>query len=54
MINLFLIITKGNWQIFIEKKEVLLHAKGQLDLYKNAAITKKKEIVKRKKKRNNF
>ncbi len=25
---------------FYNKKEVLLHAKGQLDLYKNAAITK--------------
>ncbi|SUZ60910.1 uncharacterized protein METZ01_LOCUS13764 [marine metagenome] len=39
---------------FYNKKEVLLHAKGQLDLYKNAAITKKKEIVKEKEKKKQF
>jgi len=39
---------------FYNKKEVLLHAKGQLDLYKNAAITKKKEIVKEKDKKKQF
>ena len=39
---------------FFNKKEVLLHAKGQLDLYKNAAITKKKEIVKEKEKKKQF
>ena len=39
---------------FYNKKDVLLHAKGQLDLYKNAAITKKKEIVKEKEKKKQF
>jgi len=39
---------------FYNKKEVLLHAKGQLDLYKNATITKKKEIVKEKEKKKQF
>ena len=39
---------------FYNKKEVLLHAKGQLDLYKNSAITKKKEIVKEKEKKKQF
>ena len=39
---------------FYNKKKVLLHAKGQLDLYKNAAITKKKEIVKEKEKKKQF
>ena len=36
------------------KKEVLLHAKGQLDLYKNTVITKKKEIIKEKEKKKQF
>jgi len=39
---------------FYNKKEILLHAKAQLDLYKNAAITKKKEIVKEKEKKKRF
>ena len=39
---------------FYNKKDVLLHAKVQLDLYKNAAITKKKEIVKEKEKKKQF
>ena len=39
---------------FYNKKDDLLHAKGQLDLYKNAAITKKKEIVKEKEKKKQF
>ena len=39
---------------FYNKKEVLLHAKGQLDLYKNSAITKKKEILKEKEKKKQF
>ena len=39
---------------FYNKKDDLLHAKGQLDLYKNAAITKKKEIVKEKDKKKQF
>ncbi len=39
---------------FYNKKEVLLNAKGQLDLYKNSAITKKKEIVKEKEKKKQF
>jgi len=39
---------------FYNKKEVLLNAKGQLDLYKNSAITKKKEIVKEKEKKKHF
>ena len=39
---------------FYNKKEVLLHAKGQLDLYKNTAITKKKEIIKQKEKKKQF
>ena len=39
---------------FYTKKDVLFHAKGQLDLYKNAAITKKKEIVKEKEKKKQF
>jgi len=39
---------------FYNKKDDLLHAKGKLDLYKNAAITKKKEIVKEKEKKKQF
>ena len=39
---------------FYNKKKVLLHAKGQLYLYRNAAITKKKEIIKEKEKKKQF
>jgi len=39
---------------FYDKKEILLHSKGQLDLYKNATITKKKEIVKDKNRKKQF
>jgi septal ring factor EnvC (AmiA/AmiB activator) len=39
---------------FYNKKEVLFQAKGQLLSYKNAAITKKKEIVKEKVKKKQF
>jgi len=39
---------------FYNKIEVLLHAKEQLDLYKNAATTKKKEIAKENEKKRQF
>ena len=39
---------------FYKKKEVLLQAKGKLNLFKNSATAKKKEIVKEKEKKKQF